>query len=67
MNNLQLNIAHYILDDDAPRATQGAILAKLYHTANQEGQELLNNAFIALCGFSLRHLLTECDWGLNND
>jgi hypothetical protein len=58
--NLITHIADLIATDDYD---QSQMLAEVYVAADEAGKEILDRAFICLCGYQLSTLMTQVDRG----
>ena len=55
------NIYDLLEDDDVNKATQSSIMIELYKAASDDKKDLIDNIFIALCGYDLAKLINECE------
>ncbi|HEX2598694.1 MAG TPA: hypothetical protein VHL05_07975 [Terriglobales bacterium] len=57
-SNLVAHISKEMFSDDDD---QSEMLASIYLTANQAEKDVLDRAFICLCGWSLNTLMKRCE------
>jgi hypothetical protein len=57
-SNLVAHISKAMFSDDDDQSER---LASLYLNANQAEKDILDNAFICLCGWSLKTLMERCE------
>lgn len=57
-SNLVAQVSKAMFSDDDD---QSEMLANLYTEANQAEKDLLDRAFICLCGWSLKTLMDRCE------
>lgn len=57
-DNLVAHVSKALFSDDDD---QSEMLADIYLSANQAEKDVLNRAFICLCGWSLETLMGKCE------
>ena len=57
--NLIERVRYNMDDDEADTDVQAGYLARAWHEADAAGRESLDEAFIALCGYSLSTLINN--------